>query len=195
MENMRGDIMGTNLRKEVASYINQCEEVIKENDENKARRLIDIVINLFTPHIEGIAYGVKSYTYRKDANSFEDLMLLKAKLEVYEAELIDEAIKPSKRTASIINNIDNKNNNTNINQQNIHINFAQVKENISNNGMLHQNQIDEILEKINVIEEVCNSNESKNSKWVKLKSCMIWLGDKGVDVAIQLLPLIIQTLK
>ena len=56
-------------------------------------------------------------------------------------------------------------------------------------------EIDEIIEKINEIESICKSNERKTKKWEKVKKIIIWLMDKGVDVAIQLIPSIINNFK
>ena len=56
-------------------------------------------------------------------------------------------------------------------------------------------EIDEILEKINEIENICKSNNRKTKKWEKVKKIIIWLMDKGVDVTIQLIPSIINNFK
>ena len=52
-------------------------------------------------------------------------------------------------------------------------------------------EIDEILNKIDEIETIVNSSERKNKKWEKVKEIITWLLDKGIDVAIQLIPSIL----
>lgn len=85
----------------------------------------------------------------------------------------------------------------NNNQNNIEVNltFEQLKEKAENLTSVKDEEIDEILNKINEIEEICKSNDRKAKKWEKIKNILIWIMDKGVDVAIQLIPSIITNLK
>lgn len=57
---------------------------------------------------------------------------------------------------------------------------------------LQKNEIDEILKKIDMIESIIKSEDHKNKKWGKASKILPWLADKGVDVAITLLPLILK---
>ena len=57
---------------------------------------------------------------------------------------------------------------------------------------LSENEIEEIQSKINALEEIVNSKESKSKKWSKAKDIIKWVADKGVDVGIALLPLILK---
>ena len=52
--------------------------------------------------------------------------------------------------------------------------------------------IEEILEKVNQLEEIVNSNDRKSKKWSKAKDLVKWVADKGVDVGTALLPIILQ---
>ena len=73
--------------------------------------------------------------------------------------------------------------------------FEQLKQKAESITSVSDKEIDEIMEKINEIESICKSNERKTKKWEKVKKIIIWLMDKGVDVAIQLIPSIINNFK
>ena len=59
-------------------------------------------------------------------------------------------------------------------------------------GALSQDEVDEILSKLSELEEIINSNDRKNQKWNRAKSIIKWVADKGVDVGIAILPLLLQ---
>ena len=58
----------------------------------------------------------------------------------------------------------------------------------------YEKVIEPYQRKINELEKVYTSRDSKTMKWSKLKSILIWLADKGTDVAITLIPVIYQIL-
>lgn len=90
---------------------------------------------------------------------------------------------------SIINN-----NNSNVNNLNIQVNFNDIRNKIEKNDSISGNEKADIIDKINELEKVYTSRDSKTMKWSKLKSILIWLSDKGTDVAITLIPVIYQIL-
>ena len=59
-------------------------------------------------------------------------------------------------------------------------------------GSLTDSEIDEILSKIDELENIVNSSDRKTKKWDKAKGIIKWVADKGVDVGISLLPLILK---
>lgn len=85
--------------------------------------------------------------------------------------------------------------NNNQNSMEVNLTFEQLKQKAESITSVSDKEIDEILEKINEIENICKSNERKTKKWEKVKRIIIWLMDKGVDVAIQLIPSIINNFK
>ena len=48
------------------------------------------------------------------------------------------------------------------------------------------------LEKVSEIESVVKGEGSKKSKWEKIKPILTWLADKSFDVAMTILPLLLQ---
>jgi predicted nucleotidyltransferase len=57
---------------------------------------------------------------------------------------------------------------------------------------LPETEIDEILRKIDEIEDIVHSSDRRAKKWENAKNIIKWIADKGVDVGIALLPLLLQ---
>lgn len=68
--------------------------------------------------------------------------------------------------------------NTNENKVDINITFSDVRKEIEN--------------KINQLEKIVKSSDRKSKKWENAKGIVKWIADKGVDVGIALLPLLLQ---
>ena len=57
---------------------------------------------------------------------------------------------------------------------------------------LPDEEIEEILSKINELENIVNSTDRKTKKWENAKDIIKWVADKGVDVGTALLPIVLQ---
>jgi len=75
---------------------------------------------------------------------------------------------------------------------NISITFDSAREKIENMTALSETQIKEIIDKIDDIQKIVESTESKHKKWNRLRDIIKWIADKGVDVGIALLPLLLK---
>ena len=53
-------------------------------------------------------------------------------------------------------------------------------------------KIEEILAKINELEEIVNSKERKSKKWANAGEIIKWIAEKGIDVGLTLLPLLLK---
>lgn len=82
--------------------------------------------------------------------------------------------------------------NSNENNNTITISFDVVREKVNSMTSLPEEEIEEIQKRIDEIEEIVNSKESKSKKWSKAKEIIKWIADKGVDVGIALLPLLLK---
>lgn len=82
----------------------------------------------------------------------------------------------------------------NINENNnlVIMSFDEVRQEVKNMSCLTDIEIKEIISKINVIEEIVKSPESKSEKWGKFKPIIKWIADKSFDVGVTLLPLILK---
>lgn len=82
--------------------------------------------------------------------------------------------------------------NNNENHMDVDISFHSVREKIQGMSALPETEIDEILRKIDEIESIVHSSDRKAKKWENVKNVIKWIADKGVDVGITLLPLLLQ---
>ena len=115
-----------------------------------------------------------------------NLRIMKPKLEGFIEGW--NAIASPTATATTIPEI-NVNTTTNVN---ITITFEQVRNKIEDMTSLTDEQTKEALEKISEIETVVKGEGSKKSKWEKIKPILTWLADKSFDVAMTILPLLLQ---
>lgn len=74
----------------------------------------------------------------------------------------------------------------------LNMTFDQVREKINSNENLTTKETQDAIEKINLLEQISQSSESRKKKWDMAKSILIWLADKSVDVGIALLPLFLK---
>lgn len=70
--------------------------------------------------------------------------------------------------------------------------FSNVRKESEDISVLPDTEIDEILSKINILEKIGESSDRKSKKWNKTKDIVKWIADKGVDVGIALLPLLLK---
>ena len=74
------------------------------------------------------------------------------------------------------------------------LSYDEVKNTIEDNTFLDDNSKDELLKILNEIKELELSKETKNKKWLKARKLFEFILDKGADIAIMYLPLIVQAI-
>jgi hypothetical protein len=74
----------------------------------------------------------------------------------------------------------------------VNITFEQVRAKIEDMTSLTDEQTKEALDKVSEIESVVKGDGNKKSKWEKIKPILVWLADKSFDVAMTILPLLLQ---
>lgn len=111
----------------------------------------------------------------------DNLHMMKAKLEAFKFQM--NAVSLPELPATQVNVT------TNVS---ISVTFEQVRSQVEEMSSLTDEQTQEILEKINEIEEAVKSTGNKKTKWEKVKPVLKWLADKSCDVGIALLPLILK---
>ena len=128
----------------------------------------------------GFAYdyiGVKSLEH--------NLTLMKAKLQGY---LCDFPVKT-------VSTLPQNNINVNVpitNEINVSITFEQAKQEIEDMPGLTDSETEEIKSKIDDLESISKEPISKKKKWEKVKPILAFALDKGADVAITIMSIIIQ---
>ena len=117
----------------------------------------------------------------------ENLTMMKPKLEAFMHgwNTVKQPARYTPQTAPDVNVT--VNNNVTVN-----ITFEQVRSKIEDMTSLTDEQTKEALEKVSEIESVVKGDGSKKSKWEKIKPILTWLADKSFDVAMTILPLLLQ---
>ena len=130
--------------------------------------------------------GFDYYLIGNDA-MIDNLNQMKPKLEAY--ALGWNMSKKSSPSSSITT----PNVNVTVNNEiNISITFEQVREKIEDMTSLTDEQTKEALDKVSEIESVVKGEGSKKTKWEKIKPFLTWLADKSFDLAMTILPLLLQ---
>ena len=74
----------------------------------------------------------------------------------------------------------------------ITVTFERVRKEIENMGALNQKETDEAIEQVNALEAISKENISCKAKWEKVKPIIKFAVDKGADLGIAILSLVVQ---
>lgn len=197
------DCMNTisNIEKMINDDIKKLDDVNSMDYEQKKDYYIELTSKY---HNMIIGFGNSLYGYSKTKDFYDEdigtnsliinFKRIKAMLISYKTNGCKN-FEDKKESQPIFNNTmttTNTNNNTNINNNDIDVTFESVRENIEQMNNISDDELNEILSKIDEIETIIKSSDTKRNKWKKLKPFLSWVADKGVDVGISLLPLFIQ---
>jgi hypothetical protein len=132
-------------------------------------------------------YGwVKNFGFSYDimgvVSLLHNLKMMQAKLTTYKFQVNAVTNRIPENTVNV--NVDNK--------IEVNISFESVRSHLEADTSLSDEQTIEAKQKIDEIEAVVKSNDSKKNKWKKLKPVLLWLADKSVDVGTALLPLLLK---
>lgn len=203
------------MKEMIIGDIEKIKDVLKYKSSDRAKDLQEQLIPKYETKIKNIHSGLHSRsvavintmyhgTKTNDINYLKNLEILKGKLEmllIEESKPKDQPVSPfnfntyNNSNSSSDNHADNTLSNTNSNTVSIELLFEQAKKNIDDNDSLTDDEISEILSKIEELESLHNSNEKPRTKWSKAKETMTWLFDKGSKVAVEILPLITEVIK
>lgn len=130
----------------------------------------------------GFAYDMLGMDSLKD-----NLTMMKPKLEafMYKWNVAGQSIRYTSPVVPDVNVTVNNN-------VTVTITFEQVRAKIEDMTSLTDEQTKEALEKVSEIEAVVKGEGSKKAKWEKVKPILIWLAEKSFDVAMTILPLLLQ---
>ena len=192
------------------SYIEKLNNA-SSLEQSEIEALIEDITRIFLSQDELRELCLDYYNSYNGCGSdslMSDIRKLNIKLEYNKAVLVDEDEKRKQKAKSEQeqreleklrlqvelkrNNITINNANTNENYNNIEVSFNTARDRINSMTSLPNEEIEEIQKRINELEEIVNSKDSKSKKWSKAKEIIKWIADKGVDVGIALLPLILK---
>ena len=73
------------------------------------------------------------------------------------------------------------------------ITFSEARAKVENMTSLNEDEIQEILGKIDALEKIASSGDRKTKKWDNAKEIIKWVAEKGIDVAKIVIPLLLKT--
>lgn len=180
------------MRRVLLEYINKCDEILELKDIAAAKEISQTILSVFS-NIPGISDGLSTFGYGGADDYLGDVEKLRDKLRVHRSQLSNTAKTSEKYSKIVVNNQNNNSNtntNTNTNILDISLMFQQARKEVAENEALSEQEINEILEKINELEDINNEKDHKNKKWFKMRPTMEWLGTKGLATATCILNLI-----
>lgn len=194
------------------NYINKLDQA-PSMEESKLENLIEEITRVVFSIEELSTLVLNYYSFWSDESELiSDTRKIKAKLEYKKASLIDadererrqaqvvaereqrelEKLRLQTELAKVNISIQNTNSNTNENHNNVSVSFESAREAVDNMTSLPEEQIHEVQKIIDELETIVKSADGKSKKWSKAKEIIKWVADKGVDVGLTLLPLILQ---
>ena len=159
-----------------------------------------------TEEFKNRAYSLRAFSLNTPNEEFvrafdKDLHTTLADLQYILEELEDDPV-PAQSTHSLKTNhynkpeiVINNNNATNNNIINNTNNILDVKKIIQDNSMLSDKDKEELIQKLDALEQLQKSNKTKNEKWKIAKEILKFIIDKGADIAIMFLPQILKALQ
>lgn len=168
--------------------------------ESEKQLLYKEVTAKYYPYVPKLGDGL--YEFTADLGFFDEvsgssldhnIAQLYFKMITYQSLGFPGLIEKAKADSGPIINLTTKNENHNRNeiQSNIEFSFDAVREQVEGMTSLPYEDMEDILTKINELEEIIKSQDSKGKKWSRAKGIIKWIADKGVDVGIAMLPLLL----
>lgn len=169
--------------------ISKCEHEIKSGSQNSRNVLYRTLISKYGTIIDGFKLDLLNVSYNSDGTYVKrNLETLKQKLVLFKA--MDYKNIYAEENQSVVPGVIV--NNTNNFTPTINITFEDVKRKIEGMTSLTEADIAEIHEKIEELEKIIESKDRKTKKWDNAKSIIKWIADKGVEVGISMLPLLMK---
>lgn len=190
----------SNLREqksEITKDIKTIDDALIKCNEASLRNVHLHIDGKYSAYIASWSKGfycyIKDFGFDNESLDLESLVhnlkLMRAKLEGYSMNL-----KTSNQRTYSPNNSVNVNV-SNSNEINIYVSFEDVRRQIEDMTSLTDKQTKDLLEKVSEIESVVKGDGNKKSKWERIKPILTWLTDKSFDVAMMILPLLLQVQK
>ena len=182
-------------RRGVKRDIQAIEDALESGDEEKILALHKFIDNQYQAAI--VDWG-KSMLGHSDKIGFnyelldaesrrENLVSMKSKLEGFIKGLNDKREFANQTNVPAVSVAISNSNTININ-----ISFEEARQKIEDMPGLDDRETEEIKSKIDELEDISKEEISKKKKWEKVKPILAFAMDKGADVAICIMSLILQ---
>lgn len=172
----------------------------KDVSESEKLKLYKEVTAKYYPYVPKLGEGL--YQFFAGTGFFDEvsgsgldhnIAQIYYKMKAYQGLGFPGLAESTKANSGPVINLTNNNENRNFNenQNTIAISFDEARKKIGEMTSLPYEDIEEIQSKINKLEEIVNLKDSRSKKWSMAKGIIKWIADKGVDVGIALLPLLL----
>lgn len=180
----------------IGNHITRAEEIIESGEMSLAKEFVRKMIAVYKSEIPNIEYELdytNPHINESNCNYIRDVEIIKSHLENYRQNL-KHGIKNTHKSNQTIN-VNNNNSNINTNNIEIEMTIEEIRESIDENTFIGDKEKEELLQKLNEIEKLKKSNESRTKKWNIAKGILSFIIDKGADIAIMYIPHIINAIK
>ena len=191
---------------EITNQIINTDYTYKSTRENVIGFIYEVkgryssLINNFQAELERNYEQVTIYGVMKDflydmEKIRKDINLIKGKLETFIVNSGYDYTYNNKTNEIVVNNL-NVNENKKSNKIDFEVNLKNIFSIIEENTSISQEEIEEIISKLNSIEEIVkDENLKRPKKWQKIKEIGKYILDKGIDISIVALPYILDVMK
>lgn len=178
--------MTEDFKKIIDEDIINCENEIKNGNNESLYKLHNTLISKYGKIIDGFKEELLTLFYDNDGQyKRRNIETMKQKLILFKAMEYKNCYSIDKNTEITVNN-------TNQLSAVFNISFDEAKKQVENMTCLKDIEIEEIHKKIDELEKIVNSSDRKTKKWDNAKEIIKWVADKGIDVGLTLLPLILK---
>lgn len=162
-----------------------CDNEIKNGNKASRNEVHRRIVSKYQNIIDGFSNGLHNLFYDESGDYCkQNLEIMRQKLVLFKS--MGYKNQYSKQEGQIIVN------NTNQMKVKFDISFIEARESVQDMTSLNEEEIQEILQKIDELENIVKSNDRKTKKWSSAKEIIKWIADKGIDVGIALLPLVLK---
>ena len=167
--------------------ISKCDYEIKYGNKQSRGVWHATLVSKYGKIIDGFREGLHSLSY-DDSGTYrtQNLETMRQKLVLFQAMGYENKYADRAGDGGVVIN------NSNRMDVNFNLSFPEARERVENMTSLNEAEIQEILQRIDELENIINSDDRKTKKWERAKDILKWVADKGVDVGVTLLPLILK---
>jgi len=184
--------------RDIEELVEKCEDVIIHEYTSMAKELVEHIISVYSSDIPNCTTGLDLYnfttcnTITTFTDYISDLKKLKAKLINYKYELEEkevarkeiQEIERMKNQAITIHN-DNSSYANAFSNVNATVTLEQTVEKLDR--LLSREEIDDLENKLAALELVMKKGDKEKSS-IKMRNVLNFIANKGIDVAIAVLP-------
>jgi len=165
--------------------IQKGHEIIDNRRTSECNEFHVRLLSKYTPIIDGFDKHLRDLFYDNDKTyCMQNIKTMVEKLELFVAMGYKNRYS-EKIPQTIINN-------SNSNNIDLSITFETAKKQVEEMSALTDSEVEEVLKKIDELKEIVTSKDGKTKKWENAKGIIKWIADKGVDIGLIILQLLLR---